>query len=316
MLRASGRVQAALLLAGLLYGSPFEQTVVDSGEDARIAVNVNLVVQHATVRDRNGALVPHLAESNFTVFENGTRQKISYFRRGDVAVSSGLVIDHSGSMRELLPDVMKGARAFAEASNEADEMFVINFNDTATLALPLARRGKEGAHAVQAAIGDEATTGQTALYDAIALGLNQLKTADSEKKVLLVVSDGGDNASRTTLPELLDLVHESNVLIYTIGIFDITNRDQNPGVLKKISRASGGDTFLPKTSMQAMKHCQEIAEMIRQQYTIAYSPSPAPVDGSTRTVRIEAQSDTAEKLKVQNRRKYVAGETSPHPRKK
>ena len=168
-------------------------------EVPRISVNVDLVVLHATVTDRHGHLVPDLARNNFQVYENGAPQQIGVFRHEDVPVAAGLVVDHSGSMHSKLAEVSAAARSFVHSSNPEDQMFVVNFNEKVSLGLPGPVHFSNSPTELESAILAGSRGGKTALYDAIVEALEQLKASNLDKKVLIVISDGGDNASAHNL---------------------------------------------------------------------------------------------------------------------
>ncbi len=146
----------------------------------------------------------------------------------------------------------------------------------------------------------------TALYDAIEDGLAHLKKASRQKKVLIVVSDGGDNASRHKLPEVIEDAERSDVIIYTIGLFDDYDSDRNPGVLKKLARATGGEVFLPREYSEVGPICKRIAEDIRHQYTIGYEPSDAKLDDTYRTIKVTAARPHGGSFLVRTRAGYIA----------
>ena len=183
-----------------------------------------LVVLHATVTDRQGSLVSNLGEQDFQVYENGVPQRIQLFKNEDIPVAVGLVVDHSTSMRPKLAEVTAAARAFVQSSNREDQIFVVNFNEVASLGLPACIRFTDSSAELEHAISAEPARGQTALYDAIAKALEQLETASRDKKVLIVVSDGGDNASKRRLDQVMKLAEQSSAVIYTVGVFDRTIR--------------------------------------------------------------------------------------------
>ena len=197
----------------------------------QISVEVDLVVLHASVRDQKGWFASDLHEQDFEVYEDGARQSIHLFQHEDIPVTVGLVVDHSGSMRNKLADVVAAARTFVNASSPEDQMFVVNFNENVTLGLPDSIRLSNRADELARAIGNTPVTGKTALYDAVAVARERLREGTREKKVLIVISDGGDNASRHTLAEVLAMAGQSGVLVYTIGIFDPEDSDKNPDVL-------------------------------------------------------------------------------------
>ncbi len=267
--------------------------------DFHIAVNVDLVVLTATVHDRKGQLAPQLGVQDFQVFEDGTRQTIRVFRHEDVPVTVGLVVDHSGSMRNKLPGVIAAGRAFASSSNPDDHMFVVNFNEQVTVG---ADRFTDGPNELAAAIMNRPAAGQTALYDAIFAALERLPKAGPEKKALLVVSDGSDNASKHSLAEVLDKLSKSNAIVYSIGIFDLNDADSNRGVLRQLARVTGGEAFFPQHYSDVTGVCQQIAREIRTQYTLGYVSTNASRTGS-RNVMVTAGRN----LTVRTRTSYTAG---------
>jgi Ca-activated chloride channel family protein len=273
----------------------------------RISVNVDLVVLQATVRDRGGHLVSDLSRQNFEVYEDRVRQSIRLFQYEDVPVTVGLVIDHSGSMRPKIPDVIAAARTFVRASNPEDRMFVVNFNEKVTLGLPVGTSFTDRADELERAIGNTPAVGQTALYDAVVEGLGKLQSGGPEKKVLIVISDGGDNASAFHLPEILKRVEQSSAVVYTVGIFDEEDPDRNPGVLTRLARSTGGEAFFPARTDEVVAICERIARDIRNQYTIGYLSNSTAPPGATRTIRMVARAAGKGELSVRTRSGYMAG---------
>jgi Ca-activated chloride channel homolog len=265
-----------------------------------------LVVLQATVRNRDGHAVAQLSQRNFEVFEDGRPQPIRVFRHEDTAVTVGLVIDHSGSMREKLADVTAGAQALAHSRNPNDQMFVVNFNETVSLGLPRGIHFSDDAKQLGGAIWGAPALGTTALYDAIIEALNQLQQGNSDKKVLIVISDGGDNASKAGLDKVLKMAEQSSAMIYTIGIFDPEDPDRNPKVLQRLARETGGEAIFPTRLSETVEICERIARDIRDQYTIGYS-STDQQDGAYHKVRITARTDGNEKLSVRARAGYRTG---------
>jgi len=276
-------------------------------ENFRISVEVDLVVLQATVRDREGHTVTQLGQQNFEVFEDGRPQPIRLFRHEDTPVTVGLVIDHSGSMREKLADVTAGAQAFVHSSNPNDQMFVVNFNEAVSPGLPAGTRFSDNAEQLGGAIWGARAIGTTALYDAIIEALKRLQQGTSDKKVLIVISDGGDNASKASLDQVLKLAEQSSAMIYTIGIFDPEDPDRNPKVLQRLARETGGEAIFPTRLSETVEICERIARDIRDQYTIGYSSPNERQDGSYHKVRIAARTNGNEKLSVRARAGYRAG---------
>lgn len=278
-------------------------------DSVSISVNVDLVVLPVTVRDRGGHLVTDLTENDFEIYENGIRQAVRLFRHEDVPVTVGLVIDHSGSMKPKLADVIEAARTFARSSNPEDQLFVVNFNENVTLGLPVAIGFTSRADQLERAIGATPAAGKTALYDAIFEGLDRLRAGGPDRKVLIVFSDGGDNASLHNLPAVLQRVSQSNVVVYTLGIFDDEDPDQNPDVLRRLARATGGDAFFPRQFNEVEAICGRIARDIRNQYTLGYLSNSSAPPGALRAVRVAAHAaGKGEPLSVRTRSGYVAGE--------
>jgi len=295
-----------LILAGLAAGAE-PQSESPPADSLRISVNVDLVVLQATVRDRGGHLVSDLNQQDFEVYEDRVPQSIRLFQHEDVPVTVGLVIDHSGSMRPKLPDVIEAARTFVRLSNPDDRIFVVNFNEKVTLGLPDGTSFTDRADELERAIARTPATGQTALYDAVVEGLGKLRTGGPEKKVLIVVSDGGDNASALHLSEVLKRVAQSSAIVYAVGIFDENNPDRNPDVLLRLARSSGGESFFPSRVDEVVPICERIARDIRNQYTIGYLSNSSAPPGAMRTIRMVATAAGRGELSVRTRSGYMAG---------
>jgi len=273
----------------------------------KLSVNVNLVVVDAAVRDRKGRSVADLGEQNFAVYEDGVRQSIRLFLHEDIPVAAGLVIDHSGSMRAKLPAVVAGARTFVQTSNPEDRLFVVNFNEKVTLGLSGAAAFTNRSQELERAISTTPAEGMTALYDALVKALERLQAGQRDRKVLLVISDGGDNASSHTLADVLKMAAHSRTMIYTIGIFEPEDPDKNPAVLRRLAETTGGEAFFPHQMDEVVATCERIAHDIRNQYTIGYVPVGAARPGTYRTIRVVAVGDADDKLSVRARSGYIAG---------
>jgi VWFA-related protein len=284
------------------------------GDTYTIKANVDLVVLHATAQDRKNVLVSGLDKDNFQVYEDGVLQPIKYFSHEDIPVTVGLVVDNSGSMRPKRHDVIAAALAFAHSSNPQDQMFVVNFNEKASFGLPGNIAFTDQVAQLQVALSRLAANGETALYDAIAVALEHLKKGDRDKKVLIVVSDGGDNASKHKLTEIMALAGQPNAIIYTIGIFDDQDADRNPGVLKRLAKETGGEAFLPESLADVTPSCERIARDIRNQYTIAYVPTNRKRDGTYRVIQVKASAPGYGRLSVRTRTGYFApSQPAPSP---
>jgi VWFA-related protein len=270
-------------------------------------VDVALVVLPATVSDRQGGFVSNLGERDFEVYEDGVPQRIQLFRNEDIPVTVGLVVDHSTSMVPKLAEVTAAAKAFVRSSNREDEMFVVNFNETVSLGLPETIRFTNSTAELGDAIERAPAKGMTALYDAIAKGLEELQAGSRDKKVLIVVSDGGDNASAHSLAQVMKLAGQSSAVIYTVGIFEEADPERNLGTLKRLAQATGGEAFLPDQLSEVAPICENIARDIRHQYTIGYVPTNLARDGAYRAIRVLASAKGHDKLSVRTRTGYIAG---------
>ncbi len=271
-----------------------------------------LVVLPVVVTDKPDQYVADLHQERFTVYDNGRKVPVEFFSGEDTPVTVGLVIDASGSMRKKLGDVIAASSAFVRSSNPDDELFAVYFNDDVRDAL--ADRGMflaRDAAALHRALNALVPEGRTSLYDGLIRGLDRLKSGTRGRKALVLVSDGGDNASQTTLPQVLERARSSNAPIYTIGVFDEMDLDKNPGVLKTLAEATGGERFLPRSAGPLLSACQHIAREIRSGYTIGYVPPDR--DGAFHRVRVEVSSEGPRKLTVRTRPGYFAARQTSDP---
>jgi VWFA-related protein len=270
-----------------------------------IKMNVDLVDLHATVVDKKGRLVSGLVQNDFQIYEDYVPQQINFFSHEDVPVTVGLVIDNSGSMKPKVADVITAALAFANSSNPDDQIFEVNFNEHVSFGLPEKMPFTSQPIQLGLALSTIQADGQTALYDAIAAALDHLKLGSRDKKVLIIVSDGGDNASKLHLAQILTLAEQSEVIIYTIGIFDDNDADRNPDVLRQLAKKTGGEAYFPPTFADITPACVRIAHDIRSQYTLAYLPTNTAVDGSYRTIQVKAADPSLGPLSVRTRTGYI-----------
>ena len=265
-----------------------------------------LVVLHATVKNDRGDLVTDLDRSAFSVFENGRRQPITLFRRDDVPVSLGLLIDNSGSMRTLRVRVEAAALAFVRASNPDDEVFVVNFADKVHVDVPMTR----DTTAVEANIARVDSIGGTALRDAVRLAEQYVRDhATRDRRVLLVVTDGKDNASVTTVKQIESAAERSETSVFGIGLFadESASSKQGRRELEALTTRTGGVAHYPVTLDQIEPAALDLARQIRQQYTIGYTPTNQALDGAYRTIRVEARAGRgSERLSVHTRPGYRA----------
>jgi VWFA-related protein len=253
---------------------------------ATFTADTRLVVLHATVVDKSGKLVTNLPSTAFHVFEDGAEQRVKLFRREDVPVSMGIVIDNSGSMREKRKKVEDAALALVKASNPQDEVFIVNFNDEAYLDVPMTNDIKK----LEDGVARIDSRGGTAMRDAIDLSMEYLKSkASRDKKVIVVVTDGNDNASEITLERLIQKAQQRAALIYTLGLLDEEEHREAKRAqraLDALAAATGGVAYYPKAVNDVGAFTLQVAHDIRNQYTLGYTPSNIALDGSYRQVKV------------------------------
>lgn len=283
-----------------------EQQAVQQ-DSYRLSVNVDLVLLQTTVRDKQGRYLPDLKQENFRVYEDGAPQQIRVFHNEDTPVTVGIVVDHSGSMRGKLRDVGAAAAAFVESSHPDDQMFVMNFNEHISLGLDGDFHFSNNPVELKSAIWGAAADGQTALYDAIDKSLTRLQQVGSsnQRKALLVISDGGDNASRSSLASVVKLAQESSAVIYAIGIYEPDDPDRNPRALSRLAQETGGEAYFPEQVSDAIEICAAIARDLRNQYTIGYVSSSTKPEGFYHSLRVSAVSPGQPRLTVRTRAGYI-----------
>jgi VWFA-related protein len=261
-------------------------------------------VLHASVNDRKGKLLTNLDRNAFKVFENGQPQEVKVFKREDVPVSLGIIIDDSGSMMSKRSRVEAAALAMVRASNPQDEVFIVNFNDEAFLDVPFTNDIKK----MEQGLTRIDSRGGTAMRDAINMSLDYIKKEGKrDKKVLLVITDGNDNASGTSLEKVVARSNQSDVLVYAIGLFtEEEKREASKArrALNELTTATGGLAFYPKEVAEVQSLAVEVAHDIRNQYTIAYTPTIQQLDGSYRQIRVVV--DAPGKPVVRTRTGYYA----------
>jgi VWFA-related protein len=275
---------AALCAAGGLRAADKpDQTAV-------FRADTRLVVLPVTVVDKAGHLVTNLAETAFQVFENGVAQQIKVFKREDIPVSMGLIIDNSGSMRDKRAKVEAAALALVKESNPHDEVFIVNFNDEAFLDKDFTNNLKD----LEEGLARIDSRGGTAMRDAIRMSIDHLKEkAKKDKKVLVVVTDGNDNSSLISLENLVKSSQDSGVLIYAVGLLSEEERREAKRckrALEALAEATGGESYFPKETAEVDRVAHQVAHDIRNQYTIGYSPTNVALDGSFRQVKVTANA--------------------------
>jgi VWFA-related protein len=273
-----------------------------------IRKDVEEVMLYATVVDPKNRMVSNLDKNSFSVYEDGQPQQITSFRREDIPVSMGILIDNSGSMRDKRPAVNQAALNLVRASNQQDEVFIVNFNDDAFLDQDFT----SNVELLREALERIDARGGTAVYDAVIASANQLaKGAKRDKKALLLITDGEDNASRDTLEEAVKRVQDdAGPTVYTIGILGNDRQSKRARrALERLAVETGGIAYFPKDLGEVDAISRAVAHDIRNQYTIGYRPTRPQSEGGFRNVRVEARgADGRSKLQVRTRSGYFAGQ--------
>jgi Ca-activated chloride channel homolog len=293
-------------------GAPPATQTPQKEESHRIIRDVNLVVLLASVVDSHGRIVEDLKQENFRVYEDKVEQKLAIFRREDIAITLGLVVDNSGSMHDKRERVNSAALGFVQTSQRNDEVFVVNFNDE--FYLDLDKDFSSDVTELREALERIDSRGSTALYDAVIGSLDHLKKGTRDKKILLVITDGEDNASRKTLEVAVEEAHKSSAVIYGIGLLSQESKHDAKRARKALlalTTATGGMSFFPESVQEIEAICAEISNDIRNQYVLAYYPTNAAHDGSFRAVHVDVIPPRGRgKLDVHTRTGYFAGRSS------
>jgi VWFA-related protein len=305
----------ALVLAcaylGAAWAGPQE---LPSGQTTTLRVDVNLTLVQVTVVDSLGHPVIGLEKPVFHLLVDDAEHDISLFQNDDAPVSAGILVDNSASMLSKGQEVLAGSLAFAGASNPHDQLFVVHFSDEVRFGLP-PDKGFTGTIAeLESALTHFNPAGTTALYDAVVQALSHFRYATLQNRMLLIISDGGDNSSQAKLPDVLKLAQECGCVIYSIGIYDETDRDRNPAALTQLADSTGGSTFFPSTLNEVTSTCVKIAQQIRRQYTLGFEGRE---DGQYHTITVKIEDPRGGQFKVRARAGYVAPKASagtvPHP---
>ncbi len=286
MLRKIGAGAAVMFALIPLYGQTPDAKVPEEPPVFTFRTDTRLVDLHASVIDKQGHLVLNLPESAFKVYENGIQQEIKMFRREDVPVSLGLIIDNSASMHDKRAKVASAALALVGVSNAEDEVFIMNFNEEASLEQDYTSNIKE----LEAALKTIDSRGQTAMRDALRMGIEHLRHGGKkEKKILMVVTDGEDNSSVETLDHVIQSAQQNGVIIYGVGLLsddEPRERERAKEALDALTFATGGQAWYPQELSEVDGIAREVAHEIRNQYIIGYTPIDQSLDGKYRKIRV------------------------------
>jgi Ca-activated chloride channel homolog len=270
----------------------------------KISVTSDLVLLPVNVTDTSGAFVSGLGKQNFLVYEDNNLQKIAFFSEEDTPVSVGLIVDHSRSMGPKLPEVLIAVSAFAHSSNPEDEMFVVDFSDTVSTRRFDGKPFTSDVGELEEAVNAVSARGQTALYDAVTAGIKHLQLGSREKKALIIVSDGGDNASVSKYSDVLNLARQSHAVIYSMGLIGGPGEEENPQVLERLCKETGGISFLPDAKESISGIAKKIARDLREQHTLGYVPEKKRSVGLFRKLTVKVVASGRGKMRVRTRTGY------------
>jgi Ca-activated chloride channel family protein len=298
------RVAIVSLLAVIFSFRPIESQGKSQEKEFTISTTSRLVLLDVSVKDSSGQLVSGLKKDSFHVMEDGKPQTITEFANVDIPVTVGIIMDASGSMRPKRAEAITAALAFITASNPLDEMFVMHFNEKVHRGLPDTMLFSGDVPQLRKALWMGRAEGRTALYDALVAGLKHLDRGRRDKKTLILVSDGGDNLSTSTLNDVMRMVEQSVATIYTIGTFDNDDPDRNPDVLRRLAKTSGGDVFFPNKIEEIVPICKQIAKEIRTRYTVGYIPN-SETGRKLRHIKVTVADSERGKLTARTRTTYM-----------
>jgi Ca-activated chloride channel homolog len=268
-----------------------------------IVINTDLVVLRASVTDKQGRAITGLKKENFKIFEDGTEQTVEVFSAEESPVSWGLVLDRSGSMMEMMREVYQASLHVIDEGTSRDEMFIAVFNEKPELVGGFS----SDKHRLENSTLGLRADGNTALYDAVAFALDEFRQGKFRKKVLVVVTDGEDNASRLPFRKLIERAEEEEVIIYTVGMFESSgmsrylsiNMGGNArGELEKLAEVTGGRAHFPKDPEDCRRVMNEIALEVSRQYSLGYYPTNETYDDKWRKIRLQAKDDKSQNALV------------------
>lgn len=285
--------------AGLLLPARISRAL---SAEATFRSESRLVLLDVSVKDRQGQFVSGLSRNNFRISEDGKAQHISVFEPEDGPVDIGILIDGSRSMLPRREAVIAAGEAFLAASNSRDQVFVLHFSETVISGLPAGVPFSPDPKQLRAALLRTIPPGRTALYDAIFAGLEHLRLGREGRKAVVIISDGGDTASKHSRHDTVRLMESGFASVFAIGLAEPNSQDNDPGFLRRLAQSSGGAAFFPTSPAEFTPLCTQIARDIRARYAVGYVPQPGRT--ATRTVAVEVTAPNRGQLRVQARRHY------------
>jgi len=275
-------------------------------QEWKLVSEVRLVLLDVGVRGKDGNLVSGLRREQFRIFDNGKPQPLTSFLQEDLPVTIGIVTDASGSMKRRRSGVITSALLLVRESNPEDEVFLVSFNDKVRIGLPPELPFTNNVKILRQTLWKEEMVGKTAVRDGLREALLRIEKGTRQRRAIVLISDGGDNASRTNEEEILAQVRDSHTTIYTIEVYDEETDERDPGFLKRLATLSGGEFYKQEPGGRDLEAiCRLIARDIRSRYLIGF----APVETERREVRrikVEVRDRERGKLTARTRQTYVA----------
>jgi Ca-activated chloride channel homolog len=283
----------------------FAQAQAPQEKEFTLTAHADLVLLDVSVKETNGAYLSKLTKDNFKIYENGKLQTVTHFSNEDTPITMGLVIDDSRSMRSKRMEVNTSALSLVDSSNPRDEIFVTHFNDSVRHGLPKGVPFTDNPETLRKALWNGPAEGRTSLYDGILDALHQLESGTQAKKSLVIVTDGGDNASQHNFKEVVNAVELTRALLYPVGVFDPDDPDRNPGLLRRLAAISRGVAYIPQDLTELGGICRQIAKDIRNRYSIGYVPARSDDKSSLRTIKVSVNGAGNQKLTIHARTSYM-----------
>lgn len=275
---------------------------------AVISVRTELVAVPVSVTDTRGQPITGLGPEHFQVEDEGRPQPIILFDLGDVPITLGLIVDRSQSMGAKTPALTAAVSALLASSRPGDELFAVGVNDEPSFALPGYQPFTSDPRALERALAGMPLGGRTALYDGMAAALQHLHRGHAGRSVLIVITDGGDNASVATYEQVVTLAHQSQAVVYAIGLMGTppADEDENPGLIKRICKDTGGVAYFPRSFDAIVAAATQAARDVREQYTLGFSPEPRIGGAAFRRIKVTVRAPGKGRLHVRTRSGYMA----------
>ena len=290
----------------------FERTAVaPSFQDRSVRLDVELVLVNVTVTDSANRPVMGLQAGDFKLWENKVEQEVKYFSSEQAPLSAGIILDLSSSMKHREVIIRDAISAFLDFASREDEYFLIKFSDRPELANDFTRDVDQ----LRNTLLFSPIVGNTALFDAVYVGMEKLKEAENSKRAILLITDGEDNHSRYSLADVIERVREMDIQIYVIGLVSPISRTARP-VLNNLAEVTGGQAFFPWGASEIKEASLEIANQLKNEYILGYVSTDKRRDGRWRNIRVKVDRPTdSSRFSVRSKQGYYAPSTVQGPPK-